>query len=180
MTPATWVGRTRGTHADLGVVQHGVMTPTTPADPVVHDAPASGVPVEVLYGILRLRAEVFVVEQACAYLDPDGLDLEPGARLLWVTDGDGTVVATARILAEAGAAGGGSRVGRIATAPAHRGRGLGGRLVAHFLATAPGPWRLSAQAHLAGWYETFGFEVRGEPYDDDGILHVPMERPRPA
>lgn len=142
----------------------------------VHDAPASALPPEVLYAILRLRSEVFVVEQAAAYLDPDGRDLEPGARQLWITDGD-AVVATGRVLDDGEA----RRLGRVATAATHRGRGLAARLVEHFVASSPGPWRLDAQAHLAGWYERFGFAVDGEEYvDDDGIPHVPMARPLPA
>ena len=51
-----------------------------------------------LYGILRLRAEVFVVEQACAYLDLDGRDLEPATRQLWIEAEAGAVIATARVL----------------------------------------------------------------------------------
>ena len=137
----------------------------------VHDAPAAELPAEVLYRILRLRAEVFVVEQACVYLDPDGRDLEPGARQLWVEEG-GEVVATARVLDE----GVHRRIGRIAAAPSHRGAGLGARLLEHFLDGWPGPWRLDAQEHLAGWYERFGFAVDGPAYDDDGIVHVPMLR----
>ncbi|MEO7555632.1 MAG: hypothetical protein ABIV94_03385, partial [Acidimicrobiales bacterium] len=39
-----------------------------------------------LYAILRLRSEVFVVEQACAYLDADGRDLEPGCRQVWIEE----------------------------------------------------------------------------------------------
>jgi ElaA protein len=146
------------------------------AVPLVHDEPLTGVPPEVLYGILRLRSEVFVVEQACVYLDPDGRDAEPGARLLWITDGDGAVVATARVLDDGGA----RRIGRIATTPTRRSEGLAARLVDHFLATATGPWRLDAQVQLAGWYERFGFTVDGPEYDDDGIMHVPMVRPVPG
>lgn len=141
--------------------------------PEVHDAAAADLTPEVLYGILRLRAEVFVVEQGAAYLDPDGRDLEPGARQLWVADGD-RVVATGRILDDGDA----RRLGRLATAPSHRGRGLAAALVEHFLVTTAGPWRLDAQSHLAGWYLGFGFVVDGPEFvDDDGIPHVPMQRP---
>jgi ElaA protein len=138
----------------------------------VDDAAAAELPPELLYRILQLRSEVFVVEQACVYLDPDGRDLEPGTRQLWLEEG-GAVVATARVLDE----GEHRRLGRIATAPSHRRRGLAARLVEHVLATTTGPWRLDAQAHLASWYERFGFAVDGPEYDDDGIAHVPMLRP---
>ena len=139
---------------------------------VLHDRQVAEIEPERLYRLLALRAAVFVVEQACVYLDPDGRDLEPGARQLWFEDGDGTVVAVARVLAD----GDGSRIGRIATAAPNRGQGLGAGLVEHFLASYPGPWRLDAQAYLADWYRGLGFVMDGPEYLDDGIPHVPMVR----
>jgi len=147
-------------------------TVTVRSVPEVYDDAAADLLPAVLYDILRLRAEVFVVEQRAAYLDPDGRDLEPGARQLWIADGD-RVVATGRILDDGDA----RRLGRLATAASHRGRGLAAALVEHYLATTTGPWRLDAQSHLAAWYEGFGFVVDGaEHLDDDGIPHVPMVR----
>ena len=140
----------------------------------LHDRTFAELTPRQLYGILRLRSAVFVVEQAAAYLDPDGRDEEPTARQLWLEDDRGEVIATARVLDDGAV----RRIGRIATRADHRGRGLAGQLVEHFLATTPAPWRLDAQAHLAGWYGSFGFEVDGPEYDDDGIAHVPMVRPR--
>ena len=140
--------------------------------PLIHDRHLAELDPVTLYRLLALRAEVFVVEQRCAYLDPDGRDLEPGCRQVWFED-DGEVLATRRALPEPG---GGTRIGRVVTAPAARGRGLAGELVAHVLDAHPGPWVLHAQAHLAGWYGDFGFEVEGDEFDDDGIPHVPMRR----
>ncbi len=124
-----------------------------------------------------MRSQVFVVEQACIFLDPDGRDLEPGCRQLWIDDGaePARVVAVARVLDEGDA----RRIGRIATDPGARGRGLAGQLVEHFLHAYVGPWTLDGQAHLASWYATFGFEVCGDEYLDDGIPHVPMRRALP-
>lgn len=73
-----------------------------------------------LYALLLLRSEVFVVEQACAYLDPDGRDVEPDTTHLWLVADDGTVASTIRVLTEPD---GGQRIGRVVTAPNHRGHG---------------------------------------------------------
>jgi len=143
----------------------------SPLSDSVHRSHAADLDPVTLYRILALRAEVFVVEQDCAYLDPDGHDLEPGVLQLWVEDGH-EVVATARLLPE----GGGTRIGRVVTAAHARGRGLAARLVEHALASSPGPWVLGAQSHLAGWYGDFGFVVDGDEYLEDGIPHVPMRR----
>ncbi|NCT90478.1 GNAT family N-acetyltransferase [Cellulomonas sp. APG4] len=130
-----------------------------------------------LYAILRLRVDVFVVEQRAAYPDLDGRDAEPGAELLWAADGD-EVLATLRILREPDGA---LRVGRVATAPAARSRGVASMLMRVALERCAAldptaPVVLDAQAHLAGWYARFGFEVAGAGFDEDGIPHVPMRR----
>jgi ElaA protein len=123
-----------------------------------------------LYGILRLRAEVFVVEQDCVYLDPDGRDLEPTTRHLWVQE-DGHVIACLRVLVEPDGA---SSIGRVATTPTQRSRGLAAELVKEALADAPRPVRINAQSYLVGWYGRFGFEPSGAEFVEDGILHTPM------
>ena len=128
--------------------------------------------VDVLYRILRLRSEVFVVEQECVYLDPDGRDAEPSAWHLWAEDG-GEVVVAGRLLQE----GDGSwRIGRVATAPEVRGRGLAAALVrqAIELCGDDRPVELHAQSHLLEWYRTLGFEPCGSEFVEDGIPHTPM------
>ena len=138
----------------------------------VVEALGGELPAPALYGILRLRAEVFVVEQACAYLDPDGRDLEPSARHLWIEHDDGTVVAALRILHDAG---GVTSIGRVVTAPRHRSQGLASTLVRAALATTPTrPVRINAQSHLVDWYVRFGFGVDGAEFVEDGIPHTPM------
>ncbi|HEV7534303.1 MAG TPA: GNAT family N-acetyltransferase [Acidimicrobiia bacterium] len=127
-----------------------------------------------LYRLLRLRVAVFVVEQECAYLELDGRDLEPATVHLWIDDdaGTGEPVAYLRILTEAD---GTIRLGRVVTAPAHRGEGHAAALVRYALAlTAPTAAVLDAQSHLTGWYEELGFEIAGAEYLDDGIRHTPM------
>ena len=139
---------------------------------MLHDRPLDEVPPRALYRILQLRSQVFVVEQTCVFLDPDGRDLEPGCRQLWIDDESGEVVAAARVLDEGHA----RHIGRIVTVEAQRRSGLGQQLLEHFLASYDGPWELNAQSRLRGWYEGFGFRVSGDEYLDDGIPHVPMRR----
>ena len=134
------------------------------------EAVAAELETAALYGILRLRAEVFVVEQDCVYLDPDGRDLEPQTRHLWIEDA-GHVVACLRVLAERD---GGSSIGRVATTPSQRSRGLAAQLVKEALVDAPRPVRLHAQSYLVEWYSRFGFEVSGAEFLEDGIPHTPM------
>jgi predicted GNAT family N-acyltransferase len=141
------------------------------APPTVQRARLTELAPATLYRILMLRSAVFVVEQRCAYLDLDGRDLDMDAWQLWIAQGD-EVVAAGRVLREAH----GSRVGRLVTAPAHRGAGHAARLLRAALEVAQPPVALSAQAHLADWYRAFGFEVVGAPFDEDGIPHVPMRR----
>jgi ElaA protein len=123
-----------------------------------------------LHGILRLRAQVFVVEQDCVFEEIDGRDAEPGARHLWI-EADGEIVACARTLRDPD---GSTRIGRIVTRADHRGQGLAGRLLDEAMRVEPGPYVLWAQAHLADWYAGFGFEVVGPSTVEAGIEHVTM------
>jgi ElaA protein len=129
----------------------------------------------LLYEILRLRVDVFVVEQRAAYPEIDGRDVEQGALLLWVSDDDG-VLGTARLLQDPD---GLARIGRVATAVRARGSGVGAALMRRALELrGEGPTVLDAQEHLAGWYGRFGFEVSGASFVEDDIPHVPMRRER--
>jgi ElaA protein len=125
-----------------------------------------------LYAILKLRGDVFVVEQNCVYGDLDGRDLEPGTRHVWVARGD-EIRAYLRILADGDA----ERIGRVVTAPGARGAGLAGRLLTEALEVIGNrPSVLDAQAHLTGFYARFGYEPTGPEFLEDGIPHVPMAR----
>jgi ElaA protein len=129
-----------------------------------------------LYAVLRLRCDVFVVEQECAYPEVDGRDLLPGTRHLWISGDDG-VDAYLRVLAEPGGVG---RIGRVVTAKSARGRGLAGELMAAALDGAPGEFVLDAQTYAQGLYARFGFVAEGEEFLDDGIPHITMRRPAEA
>jgi ElaA protein len=143
----------------------------------VHDALVGELDSRTLYGILALRSQVFVVEQDCVYLDPDGRDLEPDARQLWI-ERDGQVVATLRLLVEDPTT---VRVGRVATAESGRGRGLARLLVDRALELAAGrAVVLDAQTYLRDWYARLGFVPTGPDFLDDGIPHTPMGRPASA
>jgi ElaA protein len=126
-----------------------------------------------MYEILRLRSEVFVVEQECAYLDIDGRDREPGTLHHWI-DREGSVAAYARTLTDPDGA---TRIGRVVTSPTCRGEGLAARLVSEIVAGATGALVLDAQSYLIEWYRRLGFDVAGDEFVEDGIPHVPMTRP---
>jgi ElaA protein len=139
----------------------------------VHRSPGPELSAAELYALLRLRAQVFVVEQECPYLDPDGRDLDATTLHLWI-ERDAAVVATVRILADADGA---TRIGRVVTAVDVRGQGLAGQLLELAIAAAPGPHVMDAQSHLNGYYARFGFVRDGEDFVEDGILHTPLRRP---
>jgi ElaA protein len=137
----------------------------------IHDRAFAELDAATLHDLLRLRVDVFVVEQDCPYPELDGRDVEPTARHLWLADDRGPI-AYLRLLDEGAA----RRIGRVVTRADARGQGLAGRLVDHVVVAAPGPWVLDAQSHLQGWYEARGFVVTGPEYLEDGIPHVPMRR----
>lgn len=126
-----------------------------------------------MYGLLRLRAEAFIVGQNCAYQDLDGRDLEPGTRHFWIADGNGNVVSGLRLLEDP--AGEGFWIGRVCTAESERGKGHAARLVRAVLTEiGDARCRLNAQAHLKDMYGKLGFVVSGDEFLEDEIPHVPM------
>ncbi|MEL6793549.1 MAG: GNAT family N-acetyltransferase [Pseudomonadota bacterium] len=131
-----------------------------------------------LYDVLKLRFDVFVLEQESLYPELDGRDR--GAVHAVVSDEAGDVVATLRMLNVVGE--GAVTIGRVAIAEAARGDGLGRRLMSAALgyleAHAPKrSVRLGAQRQLEGFYASLGFARTSDVYHDGGIPHVDMERP---
>jgi ElaA protein len=125
------------------------------------------------YDVWRLRQQVFVVEQQSPYPDLDGRDLEPTTRHLLIGR-DGQLVAYARVLED----GGWARIGRVLVAKEARGQGLADELVRTALdVIGDREARLDAQTGLRDWYASYGFEVTGPAFDDEGVLHIPMTRP---
>lgn len=132
----------------------------------------------VLFGIARLRQDVFVVEQHCPYPDLDDRDLEPTTRQWWIGEPDRSdrVLATLRTLTDPDGA---DRIGRVATHRSARGRGLAAELMtAAITAGSSDRTVLDAQAHLEHWYARFGFVRAGADFLEDGIAHLPMVRQR--
>jgi ElaA protein len=128
-----------------------------------------------LYAVLRLRSEVFVVEQNCVFLDMDNKDQPCHHIMGWQDD---ELLACARIMAP-GISYVESSIGRIVTSLAARRKGLGRELVERsieLLYTLHGKTviRIGAQYYLKGFYESFGFQKTGEVYLEDGIEHIEM------
>jgi ElaA protein len=142
----------------------------------VHRVRGPDLAAAALYGLLRLRVDVFVVEQRCPYAELDGRDLDPGTVHFRIGAAEAPL-AYLRLLTEPG---GERRIGRVCTAAAARGRGLARRLVAAALEeVGDAPCVLAAQAHLIGLYGGFGFTPSGPGYEWDGVPHVPMRRAHP-
>lgn len=130
-----------------------------------------------LYAVIALREAVFVVEQACAYLDCDGLD--PQAWHLLGTRA-GQLIAYLRALPPGTVYPKHAAIGRVVVPADARGTGVGDALmregIARLLAEVSAPIQISAQAHLEEWYGRLGFATCGASYLEDGIPHVPMRR----
>jgi ElaA protein len=131
-----------------------------------------------LYELLRLRSEVFVVEQQCIFLDIDGDDREAN-HLLGVQGGE--LKAYARCFGP-GVKSTEASIGRVSTHPSARGIGLGHALMGQAVAAVNQVWgpqaiRIGAQAHLASFYAKHGFVDMGQPYIEDDIPHLEMIRP---
>ncbi len=130
-----------------------------------------------VYELLRLRVDVFVVEQECAYSEIDGRDHD--ALHLRLVDGGGGLAAALRVFPPV--EGGAGRIGRVVVAPNFRGRHLGDMLMRKALKKLAQEFgaemvELSAQSHLRRFYEKHGFQTCSAEYLEDGIPHVEMRR----
>jgi len=131
-----------------------------------------------LYDAMQLRQMVFVVEQECPYLDADGRDA--GNRHLLGYDDDG-LAAYARVLAP-GVVYTEVCISRVVSAPRLRRTGVGRQLMSECISRIHAHYgdvaiRISAQAYLQAFYESFGFRITGKEYLEDGIPHKEMLRP---
>ena len=140
--------------------------------------PFKALTLQELYEVLQLRAEVFVIEQDCAYQDMDGKD-QAAVHLLGSANGE--LVAYARCF-PAGVKFADASIGRVITRQSLRASGVGHELMRQAIACVAQQWgqqaiRISAQARLENFYLQHGFIKKGEPYIEDGIPHLEMLRP---
>ncbi len=132
-----------------------------------------------LYQLLRLRVDVFVVEQTCPYPELDGKDtLEGVFHLLGYQDDQ--LVACSRLLPK-GTSYPSVSIGRVATLQSARGNGLGHALLKQAVIECQKLWpnesiEIGAQQHLTNFYQQHGFTQTSEMYLEDGIPHVDMLR----
>ena len=132
-----------------------------------------------LYALLKLRSEVFVVEQNCVFLDLD--DHDQNALHLLMHDAVGALIGYTRLLPP-GEKYAEPSIGRVVVSHRVRATGAGRRLMAESVRGArahyPGlPNLIWAQAHLERFYASFGFVTESVPELEDGILHVFMRLP---
>jgi len=128
-----------------------------------------------LYNILRLRSEIFVVEQNCVYNDLDGLDKAAVHQFL---KKDGEIIAYSRLL-KPGTRFSEYSIGRVVVKQTERGTGLGIKMMEEAKKYIVNEWsatkiKISAQSYLQRFYESLGFEIITEMYLEDGIPHLRM------
>ena len=128
-----------------------------------------------LYQVLRLRSEVFVVEQKCVFLDMDNKDQYCDHVMIWKNE---QLVATSRLVPP-GLSYEQMSIGRIVTHPSVRKEGVGKSLLNSsieliYARHGKSPIKIGAQYYLRDFYNSFGFVQCSEIYDEDGIDHILM------
>ncbi|TYR31748.1 GNAT family N-acetyltransferase [Sphingobacterium phlebotomi] len=128
-----------------------------------------------LYQILKLRNEVFIVEQCCAYQDLDDKDLDSYHLMCFVND---KLAGYTRLLPP-NVSYDEASIGRVVIGSDFRGLTLGKKLMENSIASCKELFgssaiRISAQTYLTKFYNALGFIETGEPYIEDGIPHIEM------
>ena len=132
-----------------------------------------------LYQLLKLRVDVFVVEQNCPYPELDDKDHHPDVYHLLGYDYESDQLAACARLIPPGISFPQVSIGRIATAKAKRQEGLGKQLLNKAIQQCEQHWskqdiQIGAQVYLINFYQSFGFKRNSEDYLEDGIPHLDM------
>lgn len=130
-----------------------------------------------VYKILRIRSEVFVVEQECVYQDIDNKDLD--AYHCFIEDDQKEIIAYVRLLKRGVSYPDGCSIGRVLVNLSYRRKGYASRLMNTVIDFAIDEFKedrivISAQRYLIDFYASFGFIPTGEGYLEDGIPHIKM------
>lgn len=128
---------------------------------------------EELYEILKLRSEVFVIEQRCMYQDLDDIDYK--AIHIFQMNKE-KCIAYARVYQKTRTV---ASFGRVALVKNNRGGGVGKALVEQAIELIkrtynPNQIKIGAQVYLIKFYQNLGFEISSNEYDDEGIPHIDM------
>lgn len=131
-----------------------------------------------LYDILKLRIDIFVVEQTCYYPDLDDHDRHPETQHIFCYQ-QNMMTAYLRILPKGLTYPDNISIGRVVIAPSARGKGLGHQLMRAALTRCSSDFaedtiKISAQEHLEQYYNQHGFSRVSERYLEDGIPHISM------
>lgn len=131
-----------------------------------------------LYAIIRLRNEVFVVEQNCVFQDADNKDQHCFHLMGFINH---ELVAYTRLL-DKGVAYDYVSIGRVVTNPNYRNKGAGKLLMQQSIEQCYALFgqqaiKIGAQLYLKKFYENFGFVQSSNVYDEDGIDHIEMIKP---
>jgi ElaA protein len=129
-----------------------------------------------LYKILKLRQDVFMLEQNCLFPDIDGLDLKANHCFIKI---ENEIVAYTRIFDLSSIYEGYLCIGRVVSDSAFRTSGYGRKIMEYSIKSiyenyGHYPIKIGAQAYLENFYSSFGFKTTGEPYLEDDIWHIHM------
>jgi len=133
-----------------------------------------------LYALLRLRSEVFVVEQNCVFQDMDNAD-QLAVHIMGFDDElDNELAAYTRVFGP-GIKYDMCSIGRVVTSPRARRSGIGKKLMEHSIAVIEErfgkvPIKIGAQQYLEKFYASLGFKQSSEMYLEDNIPHIEMIR----
>jgi len=127
-----------------------------------------------LYALLKLRMEIFILEQRSFYLDLDDQD-QTAVHIMGLDSNNAILVCYGRITVQQSVA----KIQRVCVDKNFRGTGLGARLMEEMLAyihsLSINKIKLDAQIHLQSFYNQYGFQPVGQPYDDGGVMHILMQ-----